>query len=137
MKIRFGSTHSDLKADALQGRRASSPRKSPKRRRYSLPEGDLQAVAEYCEAHAGLNDGDHVFFRIWGPKVTILMHTKGMLPGVLFEVAQLRYTDYLDWELYWADRSTHWHHYEDMAPTARINDVLRAIDHDTWGVFWG
>ena len=53
-------------------------------------------------------------------------------------VAQLRHnTDEHDWRLYCADRNGRWHYYDMAVPTRRIDVLLREIDEDPTGIFWG
>lgn len=52
--------------------------------------------------------------------------------------AQLRFDHRTGlWTLYWPDRNTRWHVYEDAAPTGDIAWLLREIDVDRHGAFWG
>ena len=52
-------------------------------------------------------------------------------------VVKLRYTASThDWSLYWADRNGRWHPYDDLPP-GRIEHVLREIETDPTGIFWG
>lgn len=49
------------------------------------------------------------------------------------ETAQLRYDPAShDWTLYWADRNSRWHRYDDIDP-----DLLNEINDDPTCVFWG
>jgi len=41
-----------------------------------------------------------------------------------------------DWRLYWADRNGRWHRYDDLPP-GRVDQVLREIESDPTGIFWG
>lgn len=41
------------------------------------------------------------------------------------------------WTLYWADRNGRWHRYPDAQPTGEIEWLLREIDLDPNGAFWG
>ena len=41
------------------------------------------------------------------------------------------------WTLYWPDRNTRWHVYEDAEPTDDVEWLLREIDLDPSGIFWG
>ena len=41
-----------------------------------------------------------------------------------------------DWSLYWADRNGRWHRY-DAIPPGRVDQVLREIESDPTGIFWG
>ena len=52
-------------------------------------------------------------------------------------VAQLRYDpDSHLWTLYWADRNSRWHRYDDTEP-GTADDLLNEIDEDPTCIFWG
>lgn len=54
------------------------------------------------------------------------------------EVARLRYTTKTGtWELYWRDRHSRFHRYEDLEPTPTVELLLAEIDADPTGIFWG
>jgi hypothetical protein len=53
-------------------------------------------------------------------------------------VAQLRYRpEDHHWQLYCADRNSHWHRYTRSQPSVRVADLLDEIDNDPTGIFWG
>jgi len=53
-------------------------------------------------------------------------------------VAQFRYdSETGTWTLYCADRNSRWHPYWDMEPTTEFDDLLREVDEDPTGIFWG
>ena len=55
-----------------------------------------------------------------------------------FPIARLRYTKATrQWSRYWRDRHLRFHLYERIAPSARIDDLLREIDRDPTAIFWG
>lgn len=55
-----------------------------------------------------------------------------------FPIARLRYTKATrQWSLYWRDRHLRFHLYDRMMPSPRIDDLLREIDRDPTGIFWG
>jgi len=41
------------------------------------------------------------------------------------------------WRLYWADRNSRWHEYVEAGPTYELEDLLREVDEDPTGIFWG
>jgi hypothetical protein len=53
-------------------------------------------------------------------------------------VAQMRYDQNTgEWTLYCADRNDRWHEYFDLLPTKDIGRILKEIDEDSTGIFWG
>ena len=50
-----------------------------------------------------------------------------------FVVASLAF----QWTLYWADRNSRWHRYDDLEPTTNLDDVLTEINEDPTCIFWG
>ncbi len=54
------------------------------------------------------------------------------------KVAQFRYDTATDrWTLYWSDRHGRWLLYEDTRPAADIAALIREVDADPVGAFWG
>lgn len=54
------------------------------------------------------------------------------------EIARLRYTKSTGvWTLYWPDRNSKFHRYEDLEPTPTIDGLLAEIDADPICIFWG
>jgi hypothetical protein len=54
------------------------------------------------------------------------------------EIARLRYTKSTGvWTLYWPDRHSRFHRYEDLDPTPTIGRLLTEIDADPISIFWG
>lgn len=53
------------------------------------------------------------------------------------ETAQLRYDPAShDWTLYWADRNSRWHRYDDIDP-GTTDQLLNEINDDPTCIFWG
>ena len=53
-------------------------------------------------------------------------------------VARLRYAKTTKtWMLYWRDRNLKFHRYDQLPPTAHVDELLAEIDRDPSGVFWG
>lgn len=52
-------------------------------------------------------------------------------------IAQLRYDPAAQhWTLYWADRNSRWHLYDEMEPWT-VTELLAEIDRDPISIFWG
>ncbi len=53
-------------------------------------------------------------------------------------VARLRYAKTAKtWTLYWRDRNLKFHRYDQLPPSAHVDELLAEIDRDPSGVFWG
>lgn len=53
-------------------------------------------------------------------------------------VAQFRYdAGTRRWALYYADRSSRWHLYDDVDSPERLEDLIADVDADPTGIFWG
>lgn len=53
-------------------------------------------------------------------------------------IARLRYTKWTrEWTLYWPDRNSKFHEYEDLDPTPTIDRLLAEIEADPTCIFWG
>jgi hypothetical protein len=53
-------------------------------------------------------------------------------------IAQFRFnSDDKTWSLYCADRNSKWHLYDRAKPSRQFNHLLRAVEHDPTGIFWG
>jgi hypothetical protein len=54
------------------------------------------------------------------------------------KVAQFRYDPDSDrWTLYCSDRHDRWHRYTQKQPATAIAALLREVDQDPTGIFWG
>jgi len=55
-----------------------------------------------------------------------------------FPIARLRYTAATKSRtLYWRDRNLHFHIYDLLPPSDRVDDLLDEIDRDPTCIFWG
>lgn len=59
--------------------------------------------------------------------------------GDWFEVpfARLRFTRSRGWELFWSDRNSDFHVYDQVEPTHDVAALLSEIDRDPTGIFFG
>ena len=53
-------------------------------------------------------------------------------------VARLRYTATRgEWSLYWSDRNSKFHAFPGVRPVRDVRRLLKVIDEDRTGIFWG
>lgn len=113
-----------------------------------LPERDLAVIRRWVDAqNAEIEEDVRPLLRyemdVTNTSVTLLEcrppwtddigHEWSRLPG-----ARLRYTRTTgEWSLYWADRNSAFHVYDLVPPTDHIRRLLREIDQDPTGTFWG
>lgn len=52
--------------------------------------------------------------------------------------AQFRYDpENTTWTLFCADRNSRWHSYRDANPARKLDALLKKVDEDPTGIFWG
>jgi hypothetical protein len=100
-------------------------------------------LTEYCERRIPIDVRDQVKLthKIAGYKVN-LVETRPYHrdPSIWTEtpIAQFRLDrDTNKWSLYWMDRNSRWHLYDLIKPSADFDDMLKALDNDETGIFWG
>ncbi|MFC1611997.1 DUF3024 domain-containing protein [Myxococcota bacterium] len=102
-----------------------------------------QKLGEFCERRVPPRARDQVrlSFSFRGNSVTLFEERvpwRGEGEWTKMPVAQLRFdADEGEWRLYCSDRNGKWHWYSDLEPTAKLDDVLKEIDEDPTGIFWG
>lgn len=100
-------------------------------------------LTEYCEQKIPITARDKIklIFKIIGNKV-ILIETRPyyMNPSIWTEnpIAQFRLDRETNkWTLYCSDRNSRWHLYDMINPSADFDDMLKALEDDKTGIFWG
>jgi hypothetical protein len=82
-----------------------------------------------------------IYFKVRGDNVTIYESRPYHLdPSVWKEkpVARFRYDqESKKWSLYCADRNSKWHPHTEAEPSLNFDDLVKAIDRDPTGIFWG
>jgi len=101
-------------------------------------------VGDFCtkRAPADVLDEMTISYKIRGNSVTIFENRAPWRPAMKewtsMAVAQIRYDNETgEWTLYCADRNDKWHEYMDMEPTKNIEEILKEINEDPTGIFWG
>ena len=105
---------------------------------------DVEAkLTSYCgnRVPAHLRDEIRVGFELRGNAVTLFEerpHWKDKSKWVHRVVAQFRFDpSKRQWTLYCADRNSRWHRYPDPPPSKLVDSLLKEVDLDSTGVFWG
>jgi hypothetical protein len=100
-------------------------------------------LTEYCERRIPIDIRNQVnlTLKIMRDKVT-LIETRPYFndPSIWTEnpVAQFRFDNETNKRtLYCIDRNSHWHLYDLIKPSADFDDMLKALDEDRTGIFWG
>ena len=100
-------------------------------------------LTEYCDHKIPIDVRDQVRLthKIIGYKVN-LIETRPYHhdPSIWTEtpIAQFRLDrDTQKWSLFSSDRNGRWHLYDLIKPSLDFNDVLKALDDDKRGIFWG
>ena len=114
-------------------------------RQPALPDIAVAAVRRYCDAKVPAREHDElrVEYDTRGRTITIYECRPPWHPDLGPDwtrqpVAQLRYqpTDH-QWRLYCADGNRRWHSYGMAEPTTRLDELIKEIDEDPTGIFWG
>lgn len=100
-------------------------------------------LATYCKAKAPayLKDKVRVDFKIQGNNVTLFEERPAFgKPDTWVDiiVAQFRFNPTSEeWTLYCADRNSKWHVYYEAEPSRDFDILLKEVDEDPTGIFWG
>jgi hypothetical protein len=109
----------------------------------AVPDLDLARIRQFCDGRipAHLRDEARVEAGVRGKTVTIFDCRPPWHPTLTdwsrVPVAQLRYSPASHaWTLYWADRNSRWHRYDDIDP-GTADELLDEINQDPTSIFWG
>ncbi|PKL52265.1 MAG: transposase [Nitrospira bacterium HGW-Nitrospira-1] len=101
-------------------------------------------LKKYCENKipSHVRDKITLSFKFRGNSVTIFENRAPWHPDIKewssMPIAQMRYDGKTGkWNLYCADRNDRWHEYYDVEPTKNIDVILKEIEDDPTGIFWG
>jgi hypothetical protein len=100
-------------------------------------------LANYCEARIPprVRGQIRLGFRFRGHSVTLFEERpllRDMDHWIESVVAQFRYDpETIQWRLYCADRNSRWHVYWDLDPSLDFDRLLKEVDDDPTGIFWG
>lgn len=108
-----------------------------------IPSSDLARIQLWCleRVPEHLHDRMRVEADVTPRHVTIVdvqPPWDGQGEWVHFPVARLRYTAATGlWSLYWRDRNLAFHEYPQQRPVKQVGTLLRRIERDEDGIFWG
>ena len=111
----------------------------------TLPESDIALVDAYCKGAVPerVLDQLRVEYRTRGSTVTIvecrpMWSEEPNAEWVEQEVARMKYDAESErWTLYWFDRNSKAHRYEQLEPYRPIQRLLDEIEKDPTAIFWG
>ena len=100
-------------------------------------------LSKYCSKKVPHHVADRlrIGFRFRGNNVTLfesrpIFNNKNKWIDVV--VAQFRFdSETAQWTLYWADRNSRWHCYIDLDPSRNFEKLLKEVNDDRTGIFWG
>lgn len=100
-------------------------------------------LTAYCSERlsAYLPDEMRLGFGFRGSNVTL--HEERTALGksgtwIRIPVAQFRFNHLSkQWALYYPDRNSKWHEYEFIEPTRKFETLLKEVQEDPTGIFWG
>jgi DUF3024 family protein len=108
-----------------------------------LPELDVEKLRRFCRARVpdGLRDEIRLDVTTRGKHVAVHECRPAWrgAPGewTSMPVAQLRYEGNGTWTLYFGDRYSKWTMYLELDPRIPIDVIIKELEDDPTGVFWG
>lgn len=109
----------------------------------AVPELDLARIRAYCDQKvpARYRAEARVEMTVRGASVSIFDCRPPWHPSLTewsrVPIAQLRYDRSTgQWTLYWADRNSRWHLYDDIEP-GTVVELLDEVERDPIAIFWG
>jgi hypothetical protein len=110
-----------------------------------IPELDLARVRRFCEGRVPARAAHQVRLELEVDGVTLtIVERRAPWTSELgpewsrVPIARLRYSPLrTEWTLFWCDRNLAFHRLREVEPTATVEVLLRTVDADRPGVFWG
>jgi hypothetical protein len=123
----------------------SPPRPTARTARVGTPEQALRLVEEYCATRVpeGLEDEIRIECSLRGRAITIVERRPPWNPEfgadwTESKVAQLRYDSKgARWTLHAVDKNSRWFAYDNIGPSRDVAPLLKEIEADPSGIFWG
>jgi hypothetical protein len=102
-----------------------------------------EAISSFCRNRSpdNLKDQIRITYNIRGNSITIYeerVYFKDKSKWSKKPVAQFRFNkNTVKWFLYCVDRNNKWHSYFEIEPDKNINKLIKEVDEDPTGIFWG
>jgi len=102
-----------------------------------------EILAKYCEEKIPerVKDKIRLLCKLRGNSVTLIESRPYYMDHSRWtetNIAQFRFNPETEnWLLYWQDSKDRWHLYENARPTKKFSSILKKVDEDQTGVFWG
>ena len=113
----------------------------------SLPEFTIRLIenklTEYCDQKIPPHARDQIklTYKINGNKVNLIEsrpYHRDPTTWTETPIAQIRFDQVTKkWALFFTDRNSNWHLYDIVKPSANFEDILKELDQDPTGIFWG
>ena len=109
----------------------------------SLKQSVMNLLETYCRDKVPPHVADklRLGYQLEGTLVTLFEERppwQGFGPWTRTPVARFRYNLSRGlWTLYWLDRNSKWHRYPQKGPTKTLPPLIREVDKDPIGIFWG
>jgi hypothetical protein len=110
----------------------------------AAPDLAFAKIHRFCEDRTPpeLRDELRLEATVRGNSVTIAdcrpLRPDAPVEWIRMNIAQLRYQpSSRRWTLYWADRNSRWHRYDDVDPTTDLDALIAEIDSDPTCIFFG
>ena len=100
-------------------------------------------LQEFCERRvpAHIRDQVRLSFSSKGDTITLYeerVHFRDSSKWTKSSVAQFRFEiETKEWMLYCSDRNSRWHIYDLAKPTKDFLKLIKIVDEDSTGIFWG
>ncbi|MDN4475814.1 DUF3024 domain-containing protein [Demequina sp. SYSU T00192] len=109
----------------------------------AIPEADLTRIRDWCEEQTSPEHRDQLRYEaeVDGHRVTVVEVSPpwdGEGAEVRFPVARFTWVARREvWELYWRDRNSKFHLYDQARPSHTIVPLLAHVERDPYAIFFG
>jgi len=113
----------------------------------ALTEAERAAITEildaYCERRIPIEVRDKVVLQYRIKRHDVVLFEKRPVfrqPGKWVEIGVAKFSlnrKAGTWSLFCQDRNSKWHHFDPCPPSTDFADLLKEVDVDSTGIFWG